>query len=382
MVNATVRLGRIRGIPIGAHWSVLVILALVADMLATSILPSTAKGASPTAYWAVALLLAFAFLLSLVAHEVAHAIVAARAGVPVKSITLWMLGGVTALEGDPPDARSDLRIAVVGPAVSFACAGLGAVAAILVIVIAGPRLLAAGFVWLAVTNALLAVFNLLPGAPLDGGRVVRAVVWRRTGDRDRAELAATRGGRATGLVLLWLGIAEAVATANLVGGLWLMLIGWFLMSAATAEGQALVTGHALGGRTVGEVMETSFTVLPGYQTAASAARRAVETDEEYFPICDFDGRLVAMVGIDRLVEAVRSQRPELTVRDVAVPLSPNMTANPDELLVAALGRAGPAQLLAVLDQGRLVGIVTPSAVRRALRRGTISAAERAPSPVS
>jgi len=381
-VNATIRLGRIRGIPIGAHWSVLVILALVADMLATSILPSTVKGASDPAYWTAGLLVALAFLLSLVAHETAHAIVAVRAGVAVKSITLWMLGGVTALDGEPPDARSDLRIAIVGPAVSLGCAALSGVAALLLNVIAAPRVFTAGCVWLAVTNVLLAVFNLLPGAPLDGGRVLRALIWRRTGDRERAELAATRGGRATGFVLLWLGIAEAVATANIFGGLWLMLIGWFLMSAAAAERQAVESGHALSGLTVGEVMQTSFTYLPGYQDAVAAAHRAVEVDEEYFPVCDFDGRPVAIVGIDQLVGAVRAQRPGLTVMDVAVRLTSNMTASPGELLVAAMRRAGPTSLLAVLDRGQLVGIVTPLSVRRALRRGTVTAEQATPvSPI-
>ena len=367
------RLGRVRGIPIGAHWSVLVILALVADMLATSILPATVKHTSTTAYWIVGILVAFTFLLSLVAHEVAHAIVARRAGVKVNSITLWMLGGVTALDGEPPNARADLRIAVVGPAVSIVCGVLGGAAAVLLRLVAAPDVLGAGFVWLAVTNVILAVFNLLPGAPLDGGRVVRALIWRRTGDRDRAELLATRGGRATGIFLIWLGIAEAIATASLLSGLWLMLLGWFLLSAATAEWQATVTGHALGGLAVRDVMQTSLTYLPGYLAVGPAARRAVEADEDYFPVCDFEGRLVAIVGTDALVQSVEGHRLASTVLDVAVPVSPKMIAAPDEPLVSALQRAGSPGLLAVFDQGELVGLVTPLVVRRALRRGVVGA---------
>ena len=377
-VNATIRLGRIRGIPIGAHWSALVIVALVADLLATSILPSSVKGASNTAYWTVALVVAITFLLSLVAHEAAHAIVARRAGVTVRSITLWMLGGVTALESESPDARSDLRIAVVGPAVSLFCAVCGAGAAVVLDVVGAPRVLTAGVVWLAVTNGLLAVFNLLPGAPLDGGRVLRALIWRRTGDRDRAQLAASRGGRVTGLVLLWLGVTEAVATANLLSGLWLMLIGWFLISAATGEQQDVVRSHALGGLTVGDVMQTSFTYLPSYQDIAVAARRAVEAQEDYFPVCDIDGRPIAMVAADRLVQALREQKPGSRVMDVAVRLRPDMIAVPDEPLAAALRRGGSKALLAVIEHDELVGIVTPVAVTHALRRGLVGAPSSAP----
>ncbi|HET7312525.1 MAG TPA: site-2 protease family protein [Mycobacteriales bacterium] len=372
-MKPTIRLGRVRGVPLGAHWSVVVILALVADMLATSILPASVKGASTTAYWTVGVLVALAFLLSLVAHEAAHAIVARRSGMKVNSITLWMLGGVTALEGEPPDARSDLRIAIVGPAVSIVCGVLSAAAAVLLDVSRAPAVFAAGFVWLAVTNVVLAVFNLLPGAPLDGGRVVRALIWRRTGDRDRAELSATRGGRATGIVLIWLGIAEAIATANILSGLWLMLLGWFLFSAASAEWQATVSGHALGGLTVGDVMQTSFTYIPGYQAVGPAARRAVDAEDDYFPVCDFEGRLVAIVGTDRLVQAVEEHRLGMTVLDVAVALRPNMVAAADELLVAALRRAGSQGLLAVLDGEQLIGMVTPAVVRRALRRGLVGA---------
>ena len=372
-MNATIPLGRLRGVPIGAHWSVLVILALVADLLASSILPSTVKDASGTAYWAVGVVVAVAFLLSLVAHEAAHAIVARRAGMTVRSITLWMLGGVTALEGDPPDARSDFRIAVAGPAVSFVCAALSAAVGLGLRVIAAPEVLVAGFVWLAVTNVMLAVFNLLPGAPLDGGRVLRAVVWRRTGDRDRAELVATRGGRATGLLLIWLGIAEAIATANLVGGLWFMLIGWFLMSAASVEQAASVGHHALEGLTVADVMQTPTVCLPAYQEVAVAARRVVEADEDWFPVVDFEGQPVGFVSTDQMVRAIRHGRGDVTVMDVAVRLTPAMVAAPDELLIEALRRGGVRGLLAVVEDGRLVGIVTPIVVNRALRRGLVGA---------
>jgi Zn-dependent protease/CBS domain-containing protein len=374
-VNGTVRLGRLRGIPIGAHWSVLVIVALVADMLATSILPSSAKDAPATAYWTVGVLVAAAFLLSLVAHEIAHAIVAQRAGMTVEGITLWMLGGVTALDGDPPDPRADLRIAVLGPAVSLGCGLASGAVAVTLHAIAAPRVVVAGVGWLAVTNVLLAAFNLLPGAPLDGGRVLRALVWRRTGDRDRAEQVATRGGRATGLMLVWAGIAEAIVTANILSGLWLVLIGWFLVSAAAAERDATVGHHALDGLAVSDVMETSFTWLPAYLDVAVAARRAVEVDGEYFPVCDFEGHPVAFVSVSRLVERVRRGRADAAkVLDVAVPITSNMTTAPDEPILTAVRRAGTGGLIAVVDHSRLVGIVTPTAISRAVRRDLVGSA--------
>ena len=237
-MRTTVRFGRLAGIEVGANWSVLVILILVAEGLAVGLLPDAVPDRSPFTYWATAIAVAVLLLGCLLAHELAHAIVAHRAGIQVEGITLWMLGGVTRLIGEPASARTDLAVAAAGPATSVAIGALllGAavgLSAIGVPATTEPSVALAGLAWLGWINLVLAVFNVLPGAPLDGGRILRALLWWRGGDRVRAAVAATRAGTVVGAALITLGVADALA-GGAVGGLWLALIGWFLVAAAAA----------------------------------------------------------------------------------------------------------------------------------------------------
>jgi Zn-dependent protease len=245
-VRQSVRLGRVAGIPVGAHWSVAVILVIITEVLGWSVLPALLPHQPAAEYWGIAVAAAVAFMASLAAHEFAHAIVARRNGVGVRSITLWMLGGVAQMEGDPPSPGADLRIALAGPVTSLLADGVFAGAATLISYADGPEVGAVAAGWLGVMNGVLAVFNLLPGAPLDGGRVLRAVLWRRWGNWGRAERAAAQGGRVLGAAIAGLGLAEMLFV-GLVDGLWLVMIGWFLVSAATAELNAAVATTALAG---------------------------------------------------------------------------------------------------------------------------------------
>jgi Zn-dependent protease len=306
---------------------------------------------------------------------VAHAVTARRRGLPVAGITLWMLGGVTAIEEEPKTPRDDLVIAAVGPLTSLVCGGLAALAA-LGLRAAGlntggtGRVAVVGLVWLAVANALLAVFNMLPGAPLDGGRVLRAWMWRRTGDRRRAELSSTRAGRVTGLALIGAGGLQTMLTGDLLGGIWLMLIGWFLMSSATAEAGAVETEDALRDVAVGAVMDRRVMPLPSYQAADVAARRAVEAGVDFCPVHDFDGQLVGVVDINDLVRAARLPAPP-RVAAVTHALAPDRTTTPDTSLADALHRSGRRLPLVALEDGAVVGLVTAADVAHALRRGML-----------
>jgi len=168
---ASIPLGHVRGVEVDAHWSVLVTEGLFATVLATSTLPGAHPGDTGTAYWLVAVGTAVVFILTLLAHELAHAVVARAYGIQVNRITLWLLGGVTDLGGPSPTARADALVALAGPATSL---GIGTVSAILAAIVGTSGLVGTALVWLASVSVLLAVFNLLPGAPLDGGRVLRA----------------------------------------------------------------------------------------------------------------------------------------------------------------------------------------------------------------
>jgi Zn-dependent protease len=195
------------------HWTVAVILVIIAEILGASVLPAALPHQPTVVYWAAAAAAALVFAGSLLAHELAHSLVAQRNGVRVRSITLWMLGGVAELAGEPPNAVADLRIALAGPAASLAQAAVFGGVALAISYSGGSAVAVAAAGWLAVMNGALAVFNMLPGAPLDGGRVPRAVLWRIYQDRMRAAVAAARAGRYLGFAIIAVGLAELLVRA-------------------------------------------------------------------------------------------------------------------------------------------------------------------------
>ena len=222
-----IRLGRIAGFPVSLNWSVLVIAWLLTWSLATGGLPGGAPGHAPGTYWAAAAVAAVVFLASLLAHELAHAIVARRSGIEVTSVTLWLFGGVASLSREPATPAADLRIAAAGPGTSLALAGLFGATSFAAEAVSAPHIFASVTGWLAGVNLMLGLFNLIPGAPLDGGRVLRAIVWRLRGDRHQAALVATSAGVIVGYGVIGLGLAQFLV-AGVIGGLWLVFIGWFL----------------------------------------------------------------------------------------------------------------------------------------------------------
>jgi Zn-dependent protease len=359
-VKQSVRLGRIAGIQVGAHWSVAVMLVLLAQLLAVTVLPA-AHGHQPTAlYWVAASAGAVLFLASLLAHELAHALVARHHGVPVRSITLWMLGGVSELDADPPSAAADLRIALGG--LMF-----GAAAAISAV--RGPGVAVTAAMWLAVMNGLLAAFNLLPGAPLDGGRVLRALLWRHYSDRERAERGAARAGQVLGTVIVGLGIAELLALRSL-GGVWLALIGWFLITAAAAEEKAAAAKKALAGVRVAEVMTPDPEVASGWANVASFADRvAARSWQTAFPVVGPGAGLIGVVLTSQLARIPPADRVRLRLEQVALPVPASYRAAPDDPAGPLMTRRplGGEVVAVVIADGLVVGLVTVSDLERALR---------------
>jgi len=236
-MNESLHLGRIGDIRIGLNWSLFPIFFLIAWSLAEVLLPAAAPGFTGGGYWFFALLTAVAFYVSLLAHELSHAFVARRHGVAVKGIVLWLFGGVAQLEGDTPDARAELHVAAAGPATSLGIAAITAVVAWFLDLIGVSALMVASVSWLAGINALLAAFNLLPAFPLDGGRILRAVLWRRWSDRLRATAVATKVGQVAGYGLIAVGTVEFLTGGGALGGIWLALIGWFITVTARRQNE-------------------------------------------------------------------------------------------------------------------------------------------------
>ena len=363
------RLGRVAGIPVGVNWSVLVIVALFAWSLATVTLPEVAPGYGDVAYWVTAVAVALVFFACLLAHELAHSVVATHHGVGVDSITLWLLGGVSKLRGEAADPSSELRIAAAGPATSLGLGlGFGAVAGVLGAA-GAPALVVAALSWLAIINVVLALFNLVPAAPLDGGRLLHALVWHRSGDHAAATMAATRAGRWFGALLVGLGVL--LTFGGVVTGLWFVLLGWFLISAARAEATHELLHSAFADMHVRDVMTASPVVVPADVTVADLVddwflpRRC-----SAFPVVDGHGRTSGVVTLRRVRTTDRHTWQTLHVRDIADDLSTVAMAAPDELLTTLLermsaARGGDGRAL-VFEHDRLVGIVSPTDLNRAI----------------
>jgi Zn-dependent protease len=238
-MGTSVRLGRIAGVEVRLHWSLAIVFALIVWTLAGQVFPVVVPDQPQSAYWLISVLAAVLFYVSLLSHEMGHALIARRLGVMVDGITLWLFGGVARLRGDVLTAGTEAKIAIAGPIVSLLLAiGFGA-ATYALDTTGGPALVEGVCAWLAGSNAILLVFNLLPAFPLDGGRLLRAWLWGRSGDRYRATATAGRLSRALSVVLMGLGLLLFILQGAL-SGLWLIVMGLFLVAASRSEQPVVV----------------------------------------------------------------------------------------------------------------------------------------------
>lgn len=378
-MSEQVRIGRIFGIEVGFNWSLLVIFWLVAWTLAAGYLPQAAPGYATAEYWVAGAVGAFLFFASLLAHEMAHSLVARRHGVEVESITLWLFGGVSRLAGEPPAPSDELRISAVGPATSLVLGlGFGALSFALS---PWPAVAAASW-WLGFVNVILAVFNLLPAAPLDGGRVLHSILWHRHGDRLRATVSVCRAGRVAGWILVGLGLVE-FAAGVFVTGIWFVFLGWFLHQAAGAEEASSRLRASLGGHTVADIMTPHPDTGPGWVSVASFVDDTVlPRRHSTYPLRDRTGAIVGFVTLARLEAVPASARHDTAVRDVGVPLEEAVVVAPSEPAVEAITRLsdhGDGRVL-VMDGDDLVGIVTPSDIARWMQMSALRPQGPAPNP--
>lgn len=383
-MNQSIRLGRVAGIPIGINWSVLLIAALIGWSLAASALPAIAPGETSVAYAVAGTAAALLFFASLLAHELAHALVARRDGVAVHSITLWLLGGVSRFAAEPPTAESELRISLAGPLTSLALALSFGLLELVSEVIHLRDLVSGSLAWLAFINVVLGVFNLLPAYPLDGGRVLRALAWRHSRDR----VAATRVAARTGHVLAWclIGLGMLVAlTGPVVSGLWLVLIGWFIDNAGRAEAAAVVEGSVLGAVPVDRLMSANPVTAPSSLSVERLVHDYVlGRHHSAFPVTDSRGAAIGLVTLDEVRGVPTERRVDVTVAQVALPLDRVPVVAPTDSGLDALQRitaARGSRALVIDADGALVGIVTNSDLARALDVGSVRApATTAPPP--
>jgi Zn-dependent protease len=303
-------------------------------------------------------------LVCLAAHELSHSLVARHFGVNVRDITLWMLGGIATIEGDIHTPGEELRVASAGPIASFAAALAALVVAIGVAGVGGPPLMVASALWLASINVILGVFNLVPAAPLDGGRVLMAILWKRSGDRTRATVSAARAGRNFAYALMVIGLLELLFLGAF-GGLWFVLLGWFIKTAARSEELSARITRDLDGVHVSEVMEPDPPSALHSTPVDVLVRDYVRARRcQAIPIVSDDGTPIGLVTIDRIRALDRNGRATTPATDIAWPIATVAHARPDELMLDVLRRAEPTTTdwIVVEDAGRIVGIVSPADV--------------------
>jgi Zn-dependent protease/CBS domain-containing protein len=370
-VNENLSLGRIAGIHVGLNWSLLVVAALIAWSLATGILPPAAPGETSGAYWTAGVVSAFVFLASLLAHELAHSIVAMRRGVRVDGITLWLFGGVSRFSSDTNSPGSQALITFVGPLTSLVLGVLFFLASVAVGGGAHPGLVAATLSWLGYINILLGVFNLLPAFPLDGGRLLQSLIWLRTGDRLRATSIAARIGMIFAYLLIVYGLASFIFADNVIGGVWSVFLGWFLLSAARAEEAGGLMRQALSGISVAEVMTPNPVQAPDDISVEDALHAYVlASRHSTLPTHDATGRLSGLLTMAALKNVAPDARAKTLVNEVMCPLGRVSTAGPADPIANLLGLPGGCSegRTLVIDNGQLVGIVSPSDINGLLKR--------------
>ncbi|MFI0785666.1 site-2 protease family protein [Streptomyces lydicus] len=375
-MNGSLQIGQIAGVPLRMHWSVPLLVGLFAFGLGRQALPAWMPGRPPAVYALGGVIGAVLLTGSLLLHETAHAATARRRKISVEDVTLWALGGMTRM-GRPQSAAAAFVVAVSGPLTSLVLGGLALGAGLGLQRLAGwAELPAVILLWLGWANLFLGVFNLLPAVPLDGGRVVQAVLWWRTKDRDRADLAASRGGQVMGVLFVAAGWISVLRGAP--GGLWIVFVGLFVMVVAGAERRRAALHTSLRGVRVADAMSSPVVTGADWLTVQRFIDEvAVPAHHTALPLLDFEGRPSGLVQLQRLASVPPPSRETARVREVATPLSQCAVAAPDDLLSDAVDRftlRTGARLL-VLDAGRLVGIVTGKDVTRLMQQRTLSARE-------
>lgn len=359
----SIELFRIAGVLVEVDYSWLVIFLLVLWSLSAGYFPQEYPGRRTLDYWIVGFVATLFFFASVLLHELSHAAMANRLGEKVDRITLFIFGGVARLSGEPKSANSEIEIAGVGPLTSLALA----LVFWLISNAIGPAvsLWTGVFRYLAFINLALALFNLLPGFPLDGGRLLRAVLWKRWGDLQRATARAAQWGGGIGWGLIGLGSLEIFGGA-LVGGLWLIFIGLFLRGAAASGYQGMVIEQAMEHVRVSDIMiREPVTLSPEMPVGEAIEQYFLRFGYGGFPVAS-DGRVLGVLSLSHVRHCRPEERAHKKVRDIMLALGPDFEIPPQASALDALRKMNEADSgrLIVVDGGRMVGLITRTGLAR------------------
>ena len=365
MFTRSYKIMRIAGIPVGVQPLWIVIVALITWTLGDQYYPDRVAGIAPLAAYALGFASALLLFASIVAHEFGHALTARRYGVAVEGIDLWLLGGVAKMRGEAHRPGDELRYALAGPLVTLVVAAVFGAAAIL-LPSATPRAVSALVEYQVYVNVLILGFNLLPAFPLDGGRVTRALLWRRSGDLQKATLTAARGGRLFGWFLIAVGVFDAMA--GVAGGVWMSVIGAFIVMAAAAETRHVQLAVAFAGVHAGDLMTAPAITISVDASAEVAAEFFRAYRVTALPVTSM-GRAVGLLTVDTLEALPHETWPETRVGEIC-DRDPELLVEPGEDVLQVVERGAfirDGRAVVVGRDGAAAGILSITDVQRALR---------------
>ena len=373
-MRSQIKLGRIGGINIGLHYSWLIIALLIAFSL-SSHFHAVAPRWSLGLVWAAAIITSVLFFVTLLLHELAHSLLAKSRGLRVRAITLFALGGVSQIESEAPNAKSEFWIAIVGPLTSFVigfiCVGIARGFGWTPAADEPQAPVMAVLVWLGYINFALGAFNMIPGYPLDGGRVLRAIAWWITKNPERATRAAALVGQGIAFFFILVGLYRFFAGANF-GGLWIAFIGWFLLDAARGSYVQVGMIAGLKGHQVGELMEKNCANVPGYLSVRDFVEEYLLRSGQRCFVVMQDSHAAGIATADDARSVSRDRWTQTSLQGIMRPLSRMVTVSPEMPVVKALELMGREKVneLAVVSNGNLEGVFTRVQVMRFLQMHT------------
>ena len=364
-MRGNINLGRIFGIPLRLNYTWFIIFALVTYSL---VLYSADQPYPIGQRIILGILTSLLFFASIITHELAHSILAIHNNIPVKEITLFVFGGVSQITKEATRPRAELLIAIVGPLTSLALAGI--FYGLHLLLAATQQILAASLMqWLALINVLLAVFNLIPGFPLDGGRIFRALVWQRTHDYHRATRIATKVGQGIAYAFIAGGIALIFALGLWLNGMWLILIGWFLSDAARVSYQQVLLRDALTGLTVRQLTDYSCPLIPPHMNLTDLVQQHILPTGRSCFLISWGAELEGMVTLQQIKKVPRSRWAITSVQDIMTSASKLKVAYADQDILSVLQEMNgeSANHIPVMEAGKVIGVINWEDIARFLR---------------
>jgi Zn-dependent protease len=357
------RIGRIFGIPIYVHTSWFIIFALITVTVAEQF-KSQHPQWTVTQHWLVGLVTSFLFFASVLFHELSHSVVARHYKIPVDSITLFVFGGVSRITHDPDSARKEFNIAIAGPISSLFLAGC---CWLVYRYVPGNQMVTAAAYWLAEINLILAIFNLVPGFPLDGGRVLRGITWGITRNFEKATRIATASGKVFAYIMILWGLWDAL-TGNFLGGIWLAFIGWFLLGAAQETYVQTTIRSALTGMSAREIMNPEVPTVPRDMSLEDYAHEVLRTGKRFHIVTGL-GEPVGLVTLHSVQKVPRDEWAGTSIQAVMHPIKDIHWASPDESAIGVFERLMRENVsqMPVLSNGHIVGVIGRESLLRALQ---------------